>query len=262
MNNISFFILIVEISIVLGLILVYFLSKLKFKIPIITVVDEKNNSHSSNPIQLMILNKGVSPETVKLFNRNRNLSKDNFDNSKNIEICCSSKEQEYIQILNNISDNPLRTSLIRIQSTNSGQVTQMVNLHSSEANGGYICLPLNTQSYFSANQFQSGIIDIPVDIVIDGNFGMDINILAGTNYVLTIFPSNEKCEISSFRRLIEMLLSGFNLEIVPKIINDKYKPSSFNQIPMFVSNLSLDTKKNKLKQSFIKFINIFKKSNK
>ena len=48
-----------------------------------------------------------------------------------------------------------------------------------------------TQSYFSANQFQSGILDIPFSLRIDGNTNLQFYVLGNTTVVLTFFPANK-----------------------------------------------------------------------
>jgi hypothetical protein len=251
---------------ILAFITIYIIKRRKKKMNF-TPFEEKNYSRKSSsiPIQLIIVNKGVKAQTVSLFNKNKHSHKDNFGNHEDIEISCANKEQDYIQLLNQISDRRVRTSLLRIQSTNTAQITQILGLYSSDANGANVSIPLITQSYFSANQFQSGILDIPIDLVIDNDFEIKATVLASTTWILSIFPSEGNCEISSMRRLMEMVLSGFGLEITEK----KNKQESYSRyatmaMPVFTSVRGLefpnDNKPNKLKQIWSKLINRFKKS--
>lgn len=164
---------------------------------------EGSYKRQSIPIQLSIVSTSDKEEKVVLFNRNKNINKDNYGNSDKIKISCTGENQEYGQLLNQLSEKNMETSLIRIQSVNTAQVTEKILLGSSDANGASVSVPLITQSYFSANQFQSGILDIPVAIVMDGNFEMTVMTKANTTWVISIFQSETGVDMNSMEGLIE-----------------------------------------------------------
>jgi hypothetical protein len=52
-------------------------------------------------------------------------------------------------------------------------------------------LPIITQSYFSSYQQQSGILDVPYQVKIDGNTSITSTILANTTVTYTFFPAEK-----------------------------------------------------------------------
>jgi hypothetical protein len=101
----------------------------------------------------------------------------------------------YLQLLNQSAAQPFETSLLRIQSTNTAQITQIILITSTDANGQQCSIPLITQSYFSANQFQSGILDIPYNLKVDSNTFLTYSVLGSTTVIMTFFPA-EKSNIA------------------------------------------------------------------
>jgi hypothetical protein len=60
-----------------------------------------------------------------------------------------------------------------------------------DANGQSATLPIITQSYFSSYQQQSGILDVPYSLKIDGNTNLSFPVLATTTVVITFFPAEK-----------------------------------------------------------------------
>jgi hypothetical protein len=214
---------------------------------------EDNYKSQSKPIQLTIVSTSDKAEKVVLFNRNRNICKDNYGNSDKIKITCSNEHQDYGQILNQIAEKKIKTSLIRIQSVNTAQITEILGLSSSDANGAAVYVPLITQSYFSANQFQSGILDIPVSVVIDGNFEMSVATYANTTWFISIFPSEVgDLDMNSIESLIEF--SGLMSKRSKFFTNVPVAA-----MPLYVNPFSSDKIPSKLKTWWNKIVSKFKK---
>lgn len=220
---------------------------------------ERDSSGSVSPIQIVVTNNSAKSEMVTLFGKNRTEHKENNGNSENISIKSYHHNKDYTQLLNQISDSNIKSNLLRIQSTNTFQITRIMSLSSSDANGALVQVPLITQAYFSANQFQSGIVDIPYVVVIDNNFEISVEVLANTTFVLTVFPSKRNCDETSFLSIIGKIVSDYNYKI-SKIEPSMYFPSvPVAAMPFYVNGKGFFTNKNKLKTVWNKFLGLFKK---
>lgn len=144
-----------------------------------------------SPYQVSVVNSTAGALTAVLFGNNQYLLTSNFGSAVGITVTPSQTNVSYLELLQQSAAQPFETSLIRIQSTNTAQITNIVTITSKDANGQLAQIPLITQSYFSANQFQSGILDIPFSLKIDGNTNLSFSVLANTTVVMTFFPSNK-----------------------------------------------------------------------
>jgi len=144
-----------------------------------------------SPYQITVTNTTAGTLTAVLFGKNEFLLSTNFGSAVGITVDPSQSNVTYIQLLNQSAEQPFETSLIRVQSANATQVTQILTITSIDANGQECTVPLITQSYFSANQFQSGIIDIPYSVRIDGNTNIQSPVLAGAVVTYTFFPAQK-----------------------------------------------------------------------
>lgn len=150
---------------------------------------------SPSPYQLVITNTTAGALNAVLFGKNIYLLSTNFGSAVGLTVTPSQSNVSYLQLLSQSGDQPFETSLIRIQTTTNTQLTQIVNITSTDANGQQCTIPLITQSYFSANQFQSTILDIPYSLKIDGNTYLTYSVLAGEVVTMTFFPA-EKANVS------------------------------------------------------------------
>jgi hypothetical protein len=149
----------------------------------------------ASPYQVSIVNSTAGTLNAVLFGMNQYLLTANFGSAVGITVTPSQTNVTYLELLQQSASQPFETSLIRIQSTNTAQITQIITITSKDANGQLCQIPLITQSYFSANQFQAGILDIPFAVKIDGNTNLTLPILATTTVTMTFFPA-EKANIS------------------------------------------------------------------
>lgn len=146
---------------------------------------------SPSPYQIAITNSTANPLNAIIFGKNIYLLSANFGSAVGLTVIPSQSNVSYLQLLNQSGDQPFETSLIRMQSVNPAQITQIINITSTDANGQQCTIPLITQSYFSANQFQAGILDIPYNLKVDGNTYLTYQVFGNTTVVMTFFPANK-----------------------------------------------------------------------
>jgi hypothetical protein len=149
---------------------------------------------SPSPYQITVTNTTAGTLTVVMFGKNQFLLSPNFGSALGLTVTPSQTNVSYLELLQQSADQPFETSLLRIQSTAS-QVTQILTITVKDANGQSATLPLITQSYFSSYQQQSGILDIPYNLKIDGNTNITSPVLASTTVTYTFFPA-EKVNVS------------------------------------------------------------------
>lgn len=143
------------------------------------------------PYQVNVSNTTPNILTVVLFGLNTYLLTPNFGSSVGLTVTPAQSNVSYLELLQQSSSNPFSTSLIRIQTSNPSQITQILTLTSKDANGQLCQIPIITQSYFSANQFQSTILDVPYPVKIDGNTYLTFPILGNTTATYTFFPAEK-----------------------------------------------------------------------
>jgi hypothetical protein len=143
------------------------------------------------PYQVNVTNTTAGTLTVNLFGLNSFLLTANFGSSTGVTVTPAQSNVSYLELLQQSASQPFETSLIRVQTSNASQITQILTLTSKDANGQLCQIPIITQSYFSANQFQSTILDIPYPVKIDGNTFLTFPILANTTATYTFFPAEK-----------------------------------------------------------------------
>lgn len=143
------------------------------------------------PYQVSIVNSTAGTLNAVLFGKNQYLLSTNFGSDTGIAVTPAQTNVSYLFLLQQSSDQPFETSLIRIQSTNTSQITQILTVTVLDANGQSATLPIITQSYFSSYQQQSGILDVPYSLKIDGNTNLSFPVLATTTVVITFFPAEK-----------------------------------------------------------------------
>ena len=177
------------------------------------------------PYQISVVNTTGTALTVVLFGKNQYLLSPNFGSAVGITVTPSQQNVSYLQLLNQSAEQPFETSLIRVQSTNAAQVTQILTVQSTDANGQTCTVPVITQSYFSANQFQAGIVDVPYAVTIDGNTNIQSSILANTTVIYTFFPAEKVNPSRALRSRNGNPLKMYAAPSVPIIANEK--PASY-----------------------------------
>ena len=146
---------------------------------------------SPAPYQVLVQNTTAGSLNLVLFGYNQYLLSTNFGSSVGLVVTPAQTNVSYLQLLTQSASQPFETSLIRVQSSNSTQVTQIINVIVTDANGQSATLPIITQSYFSSYQQQSGILDVPYSVKIDGNTSLTTIVLANTVVTYTFFPAEK-----------------------------------------------------------------------
>ena len=154
-----------------------------------------NMLKAPSPYQITVQNTTAGTLTAVMFGKNQFLLSTNFGSAVGIVVTPAQANVTYIELLQQSADQPFETSLLRVQSSNAVQVTQILTVTVKDANGQSATLPIITQSYFSSYQQQSGILDIPYNLKIDGNTSVTSPILANTTVTYTFFPA-EKVNVS------------------------------------------------------------------
>ncbi len=154
-----------------------------------------NMLKAPSPYQLTVQNTTAGSLTVVLFGKNQFLLSTNFGSATGLIVTPSQANVTYLELLQQSADQPFETSLLRVQSSNASQVTQILTVTVKDANGQSATLPIITQSYFSSYQQQSGILDVPYNLKVDSNTSITSPILANTTVTYTFFPA-EKVNVS------------------------------------------------------------------
>ena len=143
------------------------------------------------PYQVLVQNTTAGSLNLVLFGYNQFLLSTNFGSSVGLVVTPAQSNVSYLQLLTQSASQPFETSLIRVQSSNATQVTQIITVTVTDANGQSATLPIITQSYFSSYQQQSGILDVPYQVKIDGNTSLTSVILSNTTVTYTFFPAEK-----------------------------------------------------------------------
>ncbi len=153
------------------------------------------SAKSPSPYQVTVTNTTAGSLNLVLFGNNQFLQSTNFGSDAGLTVVPAQSNVSYLELLLQSASQPFETSLIRVQSSNATQVTQILTVTVKDANGQSASIPIITQSYFSAYQEQSGILDIPYALKIDGNTNIQSTILASATVTYTFFPA-EKVNVS------------------------------------------------------------------
>ncbi len=146
------------------------------------------NKNKEMPYQLSIVNTSNRSQTAVLFGYNDCKYSSNFSSGDGIKITPTQTNESYLDMLKQSVNHPFETSLIRIQSGSVAQMSQIINTRTVDSNGEPSNIPLITQSYFSSNQFNSGVLDIPYTLKVDGNTELSFIVLANSAVHFTLFP--------------------------------------------------------------------------
>jgi hypothetical protein len=143
------------------------------------------------PYSVNITNSTAGTLNAILFGKNKYLLSTNYGSPVGITIAPSQTNISYLMLLQQSAEQPFETSFMRILSTSNPQVNQVITVTSFDANGQSCDIPIMLSSFFSPNQFQDGMVDIPLNMKIDGNTYFTFPILAGLTVTMTFFPRNK-----------------------------------------------------------------------
>jgi len=167
----------------------------------VRLYEDRNNKEDTKPInhilydgeshgrvyQLKITNNTDKVKTATLFGFDENFNSENYGSDRGVEVSPTSSNMLYGEVFSKSAFSPFVSSLIRVQSSNHQQVKQIVNVVSKSVIGDTVEVPIFTETYFSKNQFQDGIVDIPIEYIQDNRTKLTTEILPNTSVVITIF---------------------------------------------------------------------------
>lgn len=140
-----------------------------------------------SPYQVSITNSTAGDLTAILFGYNQYQNTANYGSPVGITVTPTTGVS-YIQLLSQSASQPFETSKIRVKSTNAAQVGQSFNITALDASGDTCTKPVIAEMYISPDQFRSDMVDVPRNIVIDGNTVISVVVFATTTVVFTFFP--------------------------------------------------------------------------
>ncbi len=149
---------------------------------------------SPNPYSLTIVNSTAGTLTARIFGYNRFQQSTNFGSDVGL-VLTPQAGISYIELISQVAEQPYATQTIRLQSTNSSQVQQVLTVSKRDAAGETYTKPIYSQNYISPYQEQSGTVDIPYAVTVDGNTTIEVDILASATLTITFFPA-DKVKIS------------------------------------------------------------------
>lgn len=154
-------------------------------------------------IQLTITNLTINDVIVNILgNVKRNKIKYEGIEIKNLTAGYTEDDNSLTMLKNYINSvGYIEVVMYRIMSTNAAQIVKPFTIY-KEVNEGTLNSRMNpetviTQNYFSANQFQSAILDIPRTDKIFNSTTLSFNILATTTFIVTMFCGKNKGEVKS-----------------------------------------------------------------
>jgi hypothetical protein len=148
------------------------------------------------PYQVVVTNSTGSNGTAVVFGANKWLLDPTFGSSAGITVVPSQVAISYLMLLQQSSQQPFETQLIKVSSNNPAQIDQSFTSTTFDASGQTANTPLITDAYVSAYQNQNNRVEIPVNLRIDGNTYISFNVLPAmgndsTVVTVTFFPSRK-----------------------------------------------------------------------
>ena len=144
--------------------------------------------HEAPPLQLTITNPTAGSLTCTLFGSNINLnpSVTNFGSSAGLTVV-PDNSVSYYQVLQQGMLEPFRIGKMRVQSTNTTQVTTTISSVSTNYTGQSLTDPINMSATVSAYQNNTTITESTRAFDVTGNTYLTFTVLANTTVIMTFF---------------------------------------------------------------------------
>ena len=144
----------------------------------------------STPYQLSITNTNTTTTlSAVIFGKNKYSATSGYGSQTGVSITPGQSNVSYFELLNQSGNQPFENGLLRISSTNAAQVTQVLVITKTDANGNSFTSSILPESYLSPDQLQTGRVDVTQPFNIDGNTYITVNILASTTVTMSFFPT-------------------------------------------------------------------------
>ena len=142
-----------------------------------------------SPYRISVYNSTEGDLEAVLFGFNKYGADSNFGSAAGLTLTTGFTGVDYAQLLRQSATEPFETSLVRVRSSNSSQILETLNITTINADGNQCTSPVSPEDYFSAAQFQNGIVDVEKAITLNGSTYITTTILAGARVTYTFFPA-------------------------------------------------------------------------
>jgi len=191
----------------------------------VTSWNNRGYRKSTLPFLIHVKNTTNSPLEFFMFGCNIFLEKDNFGSPKGLEFK-SLENVKYSELLKQSASQPFETDLIRVRSTNTKQISQELKLNTLDSNKQFCSVPIDVDGAFSAYQFQSGIVDVPINLVINGDTYLKTTILPNTEASYSFYPKPKetfwqkviKVSTITYRLFLNLLHVVFAIVVISYLI--------------------------------------------
>lgn len=134
-------------------------------------------SYLSEVLNVTVENKSNAPQKINIFS---NMEKKN----ENCKFSIYDEEKRYNYVTDMLKSNPMVFDKLRLHSAHLGQLQNHINLITNQLNGQSIKRVIYPLAHFSAYQFQSGIVDIEIQIKLDGKTELETQLIKQLNIAL------------------------------------------------------------------------------
>ena len=169
--------------------------------------------------ELDLINSSTNSEKqAVILGFNRFLIKDNFGSELGVWVKSSYDNVHYQEVLSEIAIKPLHINKIRIMCSNELQFGKVLTYIQSDASSRELSMPIEILKHFSAYQQQRGIVDIPVNLYLDGSTYFELDLLANSFVRFYLFEKEDILKLTSFeifKNKIKSIIS-FSVNIFKK----------------------------------------------
>ena len=142
------------------------------------------------PYQVSLYNSTGGTLTGIIFGYNQYQNTTNYGSAVGITVTALTGIS-YIQLLSQSASQPFETSKIKVTSTNTAQVGQTFTITATDASGITCTEPIIAEMYISPDQYRNDMVEIPRNIILDGNTVISTPVLTGATVTFTFFPAEK-----------------------------------------------------------------------
>ena len=191
---------------------------------------KRNNTlyNKTNPIVLRIINDSNENLNWVIFGSNKFLSSHNFGNHSSIKIeNLTTHDSSYGELLQELSNSDIKVGLMRFWSDKKSNIHQTLTHHKIYNNVRCFAVDyeersLNLSIMLNPYQFQSDIIDAPVEFEITNNTHFSGYIQKNSYIIITLYLSRSKANNWNLNEIIKKIKSNLH-NFILKFKNNKNK---------------------------------------